>query len=1117
MAAAVLAVAVAAPIASAAAEKPSVSGALTPSEVATLERGAPQRSIIILRNQHSSLAGRASGAVAARSAAVRADQSPIRAELTQVHATRVQSYTAINAISATITPAEIAHLQQNAAVQAVVPDKIIKGAPLPERAARPTKPATTARPHVQSGLAANPDDGSQQVCPSPGSPPLVEPEALQLMNAADQAGSDAPAAQNIVDGTGVKVGFIADGIDINNPDFIRANGQHVFADYQDFSGEGPGEITDGSEAFGDASAIAAQGRQSYDVSNFGANPLSAPCDISVLGVAPGATLYGLKVFGEFNTAYSSYFVQAIDYAVNTDHVNVLNESFGGDPYPDTKNDPISLADQAAVAAGVTVTVSSADAGSNNTIESPASNPSVISVGATTSYQIYAQTTANAIQLGTGGWESNNISSLSSSGQTMYGPGTVTVVAPGEANWAVCTPNTAMYGGCRDDTGNPSDVELFSGTSQSAPLTAGTVALVDEAYAHTHNGVLPTPALVKQIITSTATDLHAPADEQGAGLVNALKAVQLAESIHDTNGSPTAVGNALLESTSSLSATGAPGASKVFRISVTNAGSTAQTVTPTIQTLSATPLVSESGSVGLSDSDPSFTDQFGNQTGYVKHLFTVPSGTGRLDGRITWDDADNGNARARLTLFDPSGNIAAYSLPQGNTGFGEVDVHDPAPGQWTVVIWTRHDPTEVTGSVQFSLVSQKFVSAGRVAPTHIKLAPGATGSFQVIAPYPPAAGDFAGDLRMNTGGPDDSGIPITLRADVRISQGAGTFAGVLTGGNGRAVLGGDNEIFQFTVPTARPGLGISVNLQDTGYSVDGFLVDPNLQPVDIQTTAAPSGGLQKGMQFFEHNPTHGLWTLILAMQDGNPGQNIEEPFTGSISLKANTVTATHVPHAVALRAGTPTQATIHVTNSGSAEKWFFVDPRTASSTAMPLKGLTPTTVSLPVSGEPSPIFLVPTHSSAITFAATASLPIEMDVQQSSGDPDIESPPGTSPSVAYSAPQISPGTWAANPAEEGPFPAAAPAGTATVAATVQANGFDSAVSSPTGDVWLVSTGAASGFSPLKLEPGQSADIPVTFTPSGSSGTTVSGFLDVDAFNPITDTGDQLARFPYSYRIK
>ena len=168
------------------------------------------------------------------------------------------------------------------------------------RAARPREPA-----------AATPSaDSTDAVCPSDPAQPLVEPEALQSIRALTSDGS--PNAQQLADGHGVKVAFIADSLDPNNPDFIRPNGQHVFVDYQDFSGAGPSAPSDGREAFGDASSIAAQGTvvaRPVAVRQPGPPAAARAATSGSSALPPGASLVGL-VFGS-----NSSILQAIDYAV----------------------------------------------------------------------------------------------------------------------------------------------------------------------------------------------------------------------------------------------------------------------------------------------------------------------------------------------------------------------------------------------------------------------------------------------------------------------------------------------------------------------------------------------------------------------------------------------------------------------------------------------------------------------------------------------------------------------------------------------------------------------------------------------------------------------------------
>jgi len=72
-----------------------------------------------------------------------------------------------------------------------------------------------------------------------------------------------------------------------------------------------------------------------------------------------------------------------------------------------------------------------------------------------------------------------------------------------------------------------------------------------------------------------------------------------------------------------------------------------------------------------------------------------------------------------------------------------------------------------------------------------------------------------------------------------------------------------------------------------------------------------------------------------------------------------------------------------------------------------------------------------------------------------------------------------------------------------------------------VWLAALNPAATFSPLVINPGQSATVNVTITPSGAAGTVVRGNLYVDDL--VTDvppygqqSGDELAALPYAYTI-
>ncbi len=1052
------------------------------------------------------------GQLALHASTIRAAHAPFVDQLQSTKARTIQSFQTVNGFATKLSDAEIDTLSARSDVLAVVPDGVIQ---LPKRL------RDTAGGAAKSGGGAAPSS-TDGLCNT------LEPEALQATHTAF-LDPNVPQAQELVDGNGAKVtgagvtvAFLADGIDPNVPGFIRPDGTNVFVDYQDFSGDPAGTPTAGAEAFGDASSIAAQDVSSgktltYDIAKFvnPAHALPSPCTIRVRGVAPGASLVGLKAFSALGFTTNSGFVEAIEWAVLHDHVDVINESFGNNGVYDAGTDPVSLANAAAVRAGVTVTVSTGDAGTAGTIASPAIDPWVIAAGATTTFRAYQQTGDGIIPLAKG-YTSGQISALSSGGFAQRNARTADLVAPGDLNWALCSTNPALFQECTDYNGNPTPLLVFGGTSESAPLTAGAAALVIQAYRSTHGGASPSPQLVKRILKSTADDLGAPADEQGAGQLDTLAAVQMALSIQDEAGQPKPRGAGVIVEPAAVQADAHPGDVVVRSFEVTNTGSTRAHLEPSLQTLGK-PFAGQTFTLPFDPAtDPEFLNVIGGARADITRTFTVPRGTDHLDAAIAIQGGADQKA-VGFGLLDPEGRQAAYSVPQGDGNYGHVDVVHPEAGKWTFVARTTLAPLGYTGPVQFTWAAEHFVSAGKVFPSSLDLPPGASALLFAETVAPDQPGDSAYAVRFAEGHAE---IPFSLRTLVPVGARGSSFTGVLTGDNGRGAP--PTQTYSFDVPAGVRDATVTVDVADPGYSLQGYLVDPHGQILGNDSNIDANGTPGGALSIFRVAPEAGRWRFVLAEPVAS-GNQTSIAFAARIAFDSVKVVATGLPdsaHTTLSAGGAPLTIPVKVTNTGAVAQAFFADARlaTLADVELPQYACSATTT-LPAFCGAS---FVPPESRRVRFLAQSTAPLSMDVIEDNGGPDLFGKVVATDTVsaAIAKPEVAYGIWVTLPALIGPFgPAGEPTEPVATAAIAHTQPFDPAVSADTGDYWADVTNLTETYAPLILAPGETGTITLTLTPDPSQvGTTITGFVYIDTQNeedPIA-IGDELARFPYAYTV-
>jgi hypothetical protein len=917
---------------------------LSASQVKARSSGKAERVIVVFDDQLTNLpANRAHRH--ARQATAASMQAPLVAQLKQVGATHIRALWLLNAVAASMPAAEAQALSHTRGVKAVVPDATVIIGDGGKYNTKTVAPARVRKPAIPK-MAAD----AQQLCnPSPSNP-LVEPEALTSIHATQ--------ANTIATGQGVIIGNVDADTLAGNPNMIRPNGQPVIIDAPD-----PTENTFSDEFNGDVSTMAAQGTVTYTyASQLPFSNVPANCSFRIVGDAPGASILTTGEFNDTNSlgqtvAPESQVIAGLQQAVD-DGVNVVSESYGFGALPGANADLIEPTNVAMVAAGVVVVESSGDSGSSGTVEEPAANPAIIDAAGTNDLRLLAQADGY-----TNGWLDDNMTTLSSGGTTPQND-VVDLAAPGYLALAVAGTD-----------GQPSPAlptEAFGGTSQSAPFISGAAADVIQAYRDSHGGNTPTPAQVKEILTSTATDIGAAADQQGGGLLNIFAAVEAARQMPGTTEPSTPATPELVASPTQLDVQGAGGSTVNSSISLYNASSSAERVTGTYRALGSETSFGNPVTENVSAPPPPFPTQ--GATAAAPVTFTVPRGTSVLDADMRWPDPTNNPTNIlSFILTDPTGRLAQSSYDYGaansprdcpgrncSPDIQHAIVEHPMAGTWTAqILWANgrghaqsppDTPGPYTGTVTFQASGQNFTTSPASAPVTIPARSSASVPLSIAMPQAP--GDAPESVQFTASNGLESSVPIARRTLIPSASGS-SFSATLTSSVSRGA--GQIQTFYVNVPAGENDLDVSFNAPD--YAPDDPVYYYLFSPADLAstgpeqnhfqvhatdttpTTANPTGNAS----LITPNPQPGLWEIDVMQGATTSGMEFSQTVTGTVAYnQLAPVTENGLPTSASttINTGASVPITVQVTNTTNHVADFELQPTnndiTGGNTTTPLQ-------------------------------------------------------------------------------------------------------------------------------------------------------------------------------------
>ena len=286
-----------------------------------------------------------------------------------------------------------------------------------------------------------------------------------------------------------------------------------------------------------AASITSRGQETYDIYN-------GTKRYSISGVAPDAKIVPVKALWFGDTVYGWLWSAGFE---NKDHnwkfsgqprVDIISNSWGVSNFPSFKASPgmdvLSLVLSILATPhsldddypGVTIITSAGNSGHGyGTIGLPNASPFGISVGATT----------NNVFVGYGPFKDqprfgntidhyNHVVDFSSRGPSSIGDPKPDIMSIGAHGF---TPSNVLK---TEKDSKDESFSLFGGTSMAAPIVSGSAAILMEEM--TKQSQDYDPFLIKNILMSTATDLHNDPFTQGSGLANIESALDY---VHGENG------------------------------------------------------------------------------------------------------------------------------------------------------------------------------------------------------------------------------------------------------------------------------------------------------------------------------------------------------------------------------------------------------------------------------------------------------------------------------------------------------------------------------------------------------------------------------------------------------